>query len=234
MTTTLIKDQKCYFGAHDFSPTLSSLSLVLSREAKDDTTLGADTRSNCAGLKDVAAEMAGFFDASVMDGNAAPADTGSRVQLSFLALSETRGDPVYTFLAETASYEFGATVGDLLEASIGGVAAGELMRGQFVARGAISDGDVGDTVTPAVELGAVSAGEALFVVIHDFDAASAAGAFTVAIESGASEAMDGGGEPNARAAAAPGPISDTWFRVVVSGDDGATSDAAIILGKRKI
>lgn len=234
MAATIIRNQKCYFGTVDLSPQISSFSVLAGREMLDATALGDATRINVAGLREVSAEVAGFYDAAAVDGLLAPGGTGSQVQLSFLPVSETAGDAAYTFLAETASYEFGGATGDLVEFSAGGVAAGQLMRGYFAYRGAVPDGGVSDVTSATINLGAVGSDEALFVVVHDLDASTGASAIAVAIEAGATAAMSGGGEPVDYAANEVGPLSQIHYRAVVSGVGGASGDVAVIIGKRKV
>lgn len=177
MSEIILKDQKLWFGGYDLTGIMNALGLDYGAELQDNTVFGDDTKSNKGGLKTVAMQCEGFFDADPYDA-ALFANIGiADVPVSFGA-SSSEGDPAYTFKAILGEYSPGGSVGDLLAFSVGGSSTGKLVRGTLMVNGA-------KTATGSAtvrQLGAVTATQKVYAALHVISA-SAADTLDVIVES---------------------------------------------------
>lgn len=241
MGTEALLNATTFVGGFDFTGTMNQLSLSGDMEELDSTAFGSVARSRTAGLQDVAGQLVGFWDSGA--GQVDPevyATIGVANQVVTHTPHGTAGQVAYMYEAKEFSYNLFGEVGQLapytltLAGSSGNTHPG-LIRGQLAA----AKGDVSATgaLGSALNLGAVDAGEYLYLGFHVFTAGTTisvkvesddnAGFTTPSDVAGATigPLTTAGGTWMTRVA---GPITDTYFRLNVTAITGTFNVAGVI------
>lgn len=163
----------------------NSVNLSAEVDQLDSTTFGAGTyRSFVGGLKQVSAEVNGFWDAldTTYPDERLWTDLGvNSVPVSFVPSGGANGDLAYFMSALRASYAPGGSVGELISFSTTAVGDGA----KPLVRGTALHGSAARTSSgtgTAYQLGAVSASQRLYAAVHVF-AVAGSGTFTPIIQS---------------------------------------------------
>lgn len=222
MAKQILRDQKLWLGGYDLSGVISSLALDYGAEARDVATLGAATRIQKAGLKTLAAQHEGFWDAAggideELFGRVGLADA----PMSFAATDAAEGDTAFSFLALFGEYSPGEAIGNILAFSVSAQAGdGDgLVRGTLMHNATRSASGNGT----ALQLGAVGDSQKLFGALHVLSAAGTTPTLDVVAES---DDASGFASPTTRisfaqqtgigfewATPVAGPITDDWWRL---------------------
>jgi hypothetical protein len=230
-----------FVGGYDFTGTMNQLALTGDLEELDSTVFGSVARSRTAGLQDVTAQLVGFWDAGT--GQVDPvvfAALGGGVQVATHTPNGTAGDVAYMYQAREFSYNLFGEVGQLAPYTLSLMgSSGNAQPGLIRGRLAAAKGNVAATGAfgSVVELGAVAAGEYLYLAFHVFTAGTT---ISVKVQSddnaGMSSATDvasatigpitaAGGTWMTRVA---GPITDTHFRLNATAVTGTFNVAAAL------
>ena len=237
MAFDIIQDEKVFFGGYNLTASVMSYTLEMSRETQDDTTLNDDSRSNLLGLRAVTAQVEGLHDA-------VPYDAGLNDALSLndtpfsMAMTGTQGGLAYFFNATLGDYTpIQGSVGDIKGYSAGAASRGKLVRGIWLLNGSGLSSTGNGT---AYEIGAVAAGQKLYINTHLYGFNAGGDAISIDIESDASDDFTGSETTQATIAPATsltsvytvvdGAITDTWVRPVytISGSTPSFNVAVFI------
>jgi hypothetical protein len=226
MSSLVLSDAKIWVATYDLSGDLNQVALEEQVDAKDATTFGQTHRVRKGGQGDVLMGAAGFFNATGSSGadDVLPPLLGlgnNLLPISIGPEGAAEGNTAYCFPGLLTKYEVGARVGEMfgfrLEArtvrSISGVAPGRprLARGKIL----LSTQKTTTGSGTAFQLGAVSATQKLYVMLHAI--ATAGGTPTIRVQS---DNASGFPSPTTRATITAtsdwqviaGPITDDWWR----------------------
>lgn len=223
------------FRGLELSTKLNRVNLEYSSELLDATTFGPGktTRSRLKGLKNVIADVQGFYDTD----RSVPGTTGAKRvdeelfakisdlvtgQLTIGPNGNANGDIAYFFDVHSAEYVPGGSVGDIMGMSVSFQGNSDIVKGFYGLTGAYATGTHNGA---AINAGAVSATQKLNFVCHLHALEGLAGrALTANLQS----SVDAGfSSPVTRASFAfnsasiydsyysqvNGPITDTYWRV---------------------
>jgi len=236
MSTIVLSDQKIWMDGYDLTGDMNALGLDYSAEMQDDTTFGDDTKSMKGGLKMVTASAEGFVNTST-DKPLFDAVGVADKPFSFAAQS-AEGSTAFTFKSVFSEYAPGGEVGTMYSFSSSAAASGSLVRGTLMTNSTETATDDGTQRT----LGAVLAGEALYVALHVTAVTGTNPTLDVVIESSATGSFSG--EETTRITftqadditsewmSVAGAITDTFWRVTwaIGGTDTPTFTFAVIAG----
>lgn len=230
MAEFALTDATCWIGGYDFTGDLNQINLQASADELDATTFGSGGfRQRIAGLRTVQASLAGYW---YSDSSAAPdphvmPDLGTSDRVVTVAPDDAEGTVAYLFQGGKFSTQMFGQIGSVTPFSVEvmGTNAVGLVRGQVLkAKGNVNS--TGATGT-ALELGEVASGQYLYAVFHVFSAGTTV---TAVLES---DEADDFATATTRATFGPitttggtwatrvaGPITDTWYRLRVSGITG--------------
>lgn len=226
MGTEALISATTFVAGFDFTGTMNQLSLPGDLEALESTVFGNTARQRKSGLQDVNAQLVGFWDG---DDDAVDEQVfgklGGTSQVVTHTPHGTAAEVAYMYQATKFNYQMFGDVGTLAPYTLAlqGASANTqpgLIRGQLAA----AKGNVSATGAfgSAVSLGAVDAGEYLYLGFHVFTAGTTV---SVKVESDDAEAFSTpadvagatigpltavGGTWMTRVA---GPIADTWYRL---------------------
>ena len=231
MGTLVLDDATIWVGGYDFTGDANQVSVSASVAELDVTTFGSGGfRSRIGGLRDVTAQVAGFWSSGTSgapDPEMFP-DLGVADRVVTVAPDAAEGAVAYMFQGGKFTGQMFGQVGEAVPFSLnmsGSNKAG-LVRGQVLkAKGTVSaTGAIGT----ATELGAVASGQFLYATLHVFSAGTT---ITVVLESDADDTFASattratfgplttrGGTWAARVA---GPVTDTWYRLRVTAATGS-------------
>ena len=234
MATLVLDDATIWAAGYDFTGDVNQITLNASADELDVTTFGSGGyRSRIGGLRDVQAQVAGFWysDTSAPDPEIFPA-LGTADQVFTVAPTSDEGSVAYLFQAGKFTGQQFGQVGEATPFSLSAMGTNKagLIRGQVLkAKGDVSA--TGATGT-AVELGEVASGQFLYATLHVFTAGTT---LTVVLESDADNTFASattratfssitatGGTWATRVA---GAITDTWYRLRVTAATGTFSIA---------
>jgi hypothetical protein len=222
----VLTNAKIWAGAYDLSGQSNTLAVEYGAELKDATAFGDAARNNLAGLRTAGVGVDGNWDATLdagLFGYLGLAD----VPVSFAATA-AEGDRAFTLLAAAGEYRTGERVGEILPFGLRAGSRGlPILRGQIL-RSATVTGSGNGT---GFQLGQVSATQRIYGALHVTAASGATPTLDVKIQSDTS----GFPSPLDRItfaqktaigyewASAAGPITDDWWRVVVTVGGGSPS-----------
>lgn len=215
MSTSVLKNALLLFDGRDLSGQSNVVGLDYGAEAKDDTTLADDTRSNAGGLKTAGFAAEGFFDGA-MDADlfAAVGVSGSLISV---AEGLTVGDRAYNLRAVAGEYQpMGGQVGEMLEYSLNASARGNLQRGELLFHSpseiitgvgsGLQAGAAATQVTAILHVFGVSVADTLDVVVEsDVDNTFSTPATQITFAQAAAR--------SAERIVSVGAVTDTWWRV---------------------
>lgn len=225
-------------GGYDFTGDSNSVNLATEVDVLDVTTFGSGGwQENIAGLRSIALEVAGFWQAGA--GAVDPevwAGLGGSAQVHMVSAANTETQPAYGFQALKSSYSLLGDIGKAAPFSLKGVGAGAVpeVRGQIAkAKGSVAaTGQLGSILT----LGAPLAGQSAYAGLHVFGTPGTT--ITVQIQSAPTI---GFASPTTRGTLGPitatggtwmvpvaGPITDAFWRANVSAITGTFTVGAWI------
>lgn len=234
MSSFVLLDVTSYVGGFNLTTKMNQISMSLESDALEDTTFGTDGwRTRKSGLKDVSADLAGYWD------NEIDAETyaGLGVANEPVSISPTgvEGETAYLWRGERFSYQAFGSIGALVPFNVGMMGS----HSQGVARGAFLKSQanvsaIGGTGAEFELAGGIPDGAALYSNFHVFDAGTT---ITAVVESDEDDTFatattrlthgpltSVGGD----AQRIEGPITDTFFRVRVTAVTGTFSVACAI------
>lgn len=238
MASTILTDAQIFLAGYNFSGQSNAVALDYSSDMLDATTFGNTTRINAGGLKSAVGSAAGNWDSA--DSTAVDPVTFARVGTADLPLVIAEdgdvSDIAFLKRVTVAEYTVGGQVGELLPFSLTfeGTDGQPLVRGKLF-HNASATGNVTGT---AIQLGAVSATQYLYAVLHVF---SGSGSFDVLVQSASDEAFTtpttritftnvatGTAVASQWATRVAGAITDTWWRITAT--NPATRNFAVAVG----
>jgi hypothetical protein len=240
MAEFVLTDAFLYAGGYDFTTDTNSATLTLDAAALDATTFNSGGwTEQVGGLKSSNLAWSGFWSSASGVSDQAPDNQA----FPMLATSqpytfgpvETEGQVAYMFNAMKSSYSQGASVGELAPFGLSAVGASPdgTIRGRLSkARGTVaSTGAIGT----GVNVGALSSTQSLYATLHLFTVGTT---ITVTLQS---DDNSGFTSPTVLATFGPltasggtwmtkisGPITDTWYRFVVTAITGSFTLAGAI------
>lgn len=181
----VLTDCKLYVASFDLSADMNALALNYGAEMLDNTTFGATTRINKAGLKTILAQHEGLWDSNGTD---QPDDVffsrigTSDVPVTISPQTGADGELAFLFRAVHSEYAPGATVGDLLAFTVKmeGSDGDPLVRG-MVLHPATARTSTGNGT--ARQLGAVSATQSVVASLHVIAASGTSPTLDVTVRS---------------------------------------------------
>lgn len=227
MSTLTLTDAKIWVNASDLSGDMNAVALEEGVEARDATTFGAGTRTRKGGIRGVRMTASGFFNAagSGRSDDVLPTLVGNTPPnvnvISIGPAGSAEGGPAFCFPASLLRYAFGDEVDAMLpfnlEASTARTQAGSPSR-PSLARGTIllSSQKTATGSGTAYNLGAVAAGQKLYVAVHVL--AQSGGLPTLRVQSDSASNFPSPTDqltlvgPSADFRAVAGAITDTWWR----------------------
>jgi hypothetical protein len=202
-----------YADAYDFTTDTNQISMKVNADEKETTTFGGNGyRSRIGGLKDITADLQGYWQSDVATSVAnAPDPAGFSalgVANKVVSISPTGAEASTVFLAQLGefTYELGDAIGEVLPFTLSMSNSGGqgLIRGQMAkARGNMNATGVAGSV---VNLGAPTASQFVYAAFHVFSAGTT---ITVQVQSD-----DGAGFGSPTTRATIGPITTaggTWM-----------------------
>lgn len=219
MAKQILSNAKLYLDGYDLSGDASALALDYGADLVDLTTINQTTRVRAPGLKQFAANHAGFWSGGtdLVDEVLFARVGGAGVVSTICPTTGAVGEPCLFGQMDVASYVPGGAVGEALQFTVAMESASDLYRGTVLVNSA-----QGATGSSAVQnLGAVSSTQKLCAVLHVTDPVVGT-SIAVTIQSAA---LVGFGAPTTRitfatktakgaelAVAIPGPITDAFWR----------------------
>lgn len=230
-------DPVIYIGGYDMTQDLNSANLNIAAEELDNTVFGlGGYRRRIGGLKTVAAEFGGFWQAGA--GTVDPTvftDLAIADRVITMAPDDAETTPAYIWQGGSFTYSPFGQIGTVTPFSLGyrGTNGVGVVRGQLAkVKGNVSATGVAGSV---VEIGDVAANEFLYATLHVFSAGTT---ITVQVQSDDSGAFS---SPTTRATFSgitaaggtwatrvAGAITDTFWRLNVSAVTGTFSIAGAI------
>jgi len=238
MANYVLTKPKVYLHGYDLSALLRSIGgLVLTPAPVDNTTFGVGTRTHTAGLSGVEFTADGFSDFAADKSDTALTASFAVAGRVITVGPETgaAGEISYAFQALQGTYQpFGGSVGDMAAFVLSAGASGDWVRGTMLENGSFS----ATTNGTARSLGAASATQKIYAALQIL---SGTGTVGVRIESD-----DGAGfaspttritftSASGRAAewlSLAGPVTDTFWRAVITITAGGPFTIAVMMGIR--
>lgn len=234
---TVLKDVFLYIDGYDFRPVTSTATLTSEKESVDSTTFGSDgARENEKGLEQTTGEFAGKWTAgtSGVDSELWADLAGDDERIYTLGEAETETGVAWSFRANRTNYMAGGELGTLAPFNANAQGRSKLLRGQLAkAKAPVSATGV---IGSVVNLGAVSASQHVYAVLHLFGTAGSS--ITVQVQS---DDSSGFASPTTRGTIGPvtasgavsltpaaGAIADTHWRLNVSAISGTWTVAGFI------
>lgn len=166
MSSQIFSNAKLWVAGFDWSGDVNELALKFGAEAKDNTVLGAGTRTRVPGLMNFSFAHKGFWNGGVNNVDDAIFNSAFAVDGTVMSLdgqgSGVEGDIAYTGQMIAGSYEPGAKIGEMLEFGISGDGDGPLVRGTLMKNAAVTTTGTGTIF----QLGAVPAGQKMYASLH--------------------------------------------------------------------
>jgi len=165
MAKFVLYDQIVLVDDYDITGDTNAVALDYGCEVKNCTTFGDDTRVNTGGLKAVQCSIAGYYDADTEDAELFTNVGVSDKPISIIDDGDDEGDIAYFFNAVGGEYSIGAAIGEVMPFSLVAGAQGNLIKG-VMAHNARTTAETSSSNSTGVQLGAVTASQKLYAVIH--------------------------------------------------------------------
>lgn len=235
MTAFSLTDCFLYVGNYDFTTDSNNAVLTTDVATLDATNFNSDGNTEVVGgLFNASLNWQGFWQVDGSSDQAVDnqATLGTSEVYTFGPV-QTEGQPVYILNAHKSQYVLGGEVGAIAPFTLNAVSRGKTARGMLAkARGTVSGtGAMGS----GVNLGAIDADEYLYATFHNLVPGTTisltlqsddnSGFTTPTVRATLSGITTAGGTWVTPVA---GPITDTWFRFVVTAITGAHVVAASI------
>jgi hypothetical protein len=234
MSSFVLLDVTSYVGGFNLTTKMNQISMSAEADALDDTTFGnAGWRTRQSGLKDVDADLAGYWDNEI-DANAY-AGLGIANEAVSISPTGVEGETAYLWRGERFSYQAFGSIGALVPFNLGMMGS----HSQGVARGAFLKAQTNVSATGATGTefeiaGGIPSGAALYSNFHVFSVGTT---ITAVVESDEDDTF---ASATTRLTHGPltavggnvqriaGPITDTFFRLRVTAVTGTFSVACAI------
>lgn len=218
----VISDARLWVAQYDMSGHVNAVALDYSAESKDDTALQDTSRHRLGGLRMIALQCDGFFEAGALKpdeflpDNLAVAD----IPVSVCPIAGAAvGSRAFTFRALFADYKAGGQIGEIMPFSAGAEASrGPLVRGEVLHNGAQTTTGNGS----ARQLGAVSSQQRLYAALHILSVSGTSPTLDAVIQSDDNSGMSSATNRITFAQATAegsqwgsvvGPITDDYWRI---------------------
>lgn len=234
MGSFALVDVTTHVAGYDMTTDMNQLSMNVSADELEDTTFGSGKfRTRKAGLKDVEADLEGYWQAGTTAVDTESfASLGVADQVVTMGPSAVEGETAYLWRGEKFTYSSFGEIGSLVPFSLNmkGSNGQGLSRGVWL-KSKANVAAIGATGTAFQLVGGVASGAALYGNFHVFSAGTTV---TAVVESATANTFAGA---TTRLTFGPitavggtmvrlvGPITDTWFRVRVSAITGTFSVA---------
>ena len=228
MAKFIIDDAVILYGGRNISGDLNSISLEYSQDLADSTAFGDTSRRRLPGILDVVANHSGWWD-SISAADSLDGDLFAKVgavgaeQMSLTGEGGTLGDITYSFPVLSAQYNQGGSHGEVYPFNITANGNDPLVRGELF------ENSVRTTTANGAsrQLGAVSATETVFSIIHVTTLGTGTPVLDVTVESAATDfasptvrlthpqVNDASGVTSNRQSLVAA-VTDTWWRMVLT------------------
>lgn len=220
----ILTDANVFVDGFEMQSEMNALSVDPSKETKEDTAFGQNTRSFVPGLKTVAMNVSGICK-QVNEANLSDIDN-ENVVVTF-SDENSEGAVAYSFKSSQSSYNKSFTHGELVEFSFDAFATNDMVRGYIAS---IEKNVTTDGVGSALNLGAITSGQKLYASLHVLSV-SDSDSLDVDIEMDATGAFSGSESvvasfntaslPTSEWVEVEGPLTGDYFRAVhaVTGTD---------------
>lgn len=222
MATYVIENCKLYVAQYDFSGDTNQVRLTAEVEEKEDTNFDSGgSREYLAGLRTSQAEHNGFVDLTddgvdeILFDKVAAANT----PMTICPTDGSDGEIAYALQSLVANYAPGESIGEVMAFTVTARGDGPLVRGTIMVAGAKTTTGAGT----ARQLGAVTATQKLYAVLHVVAASGTNPTLDVVVQSDDAEGM---GSPTSRitftqatvitsewATPVDGAITDDWWQI---------------------
>lgn len=166
MAHQIIKDARLWIAQYDIAGHANRCVLDYAAEMQDDTPLNVTARKRMGGLKTIALQCEGMYEAGVgMPDELIPANLGvADVPVSLCPIAGAAvGSRAFTFRANLAEYQLGGLIGEMARFSAGAEASqGPLVRGEVLHNTTQTASGNGS----ARQLGAVTSQQRLYAALH--------------------------------------------------------------------
>ena len=235
MAKQVITDALIAAHGYDLSNTSNSVALEYGADAVADTCFGAGTRTAAGGLKTVSMGAEGYWQ------SAPDASLFSRVGVAggvvTVAARGDTGDPAYSFAAMVGEYAPEGSVGEMFGFTVSAAAQDQLFRGTVLAEGLASGGGTGSWGSSWLQLGSVSASQRAHIAVHVLSitgggsvsafAQSGPGNAPAPVDRTTQHAFGSIPAPGSAYASVAGPITDSWWRLLLTFEGGATAASVL-------
>jgi len=178
MAEQIVRDAKLWMGVSELSGDMTSIVLDHGADAVENTTLGDTTRTRLGGLKNIGLSMEGYFDIAPDNAFFGALSVANAV-VSVGKTDGSDGSGAFTFQSLAGAYGASGAIGEMLTFSASAEGRGDLISGTIMhnaARTATGDGT-------ARQLGAVAAGQSLYLAMHVIAASGTTPTLDVIVES---------------------------------------------------
>lgn len=167
MAAQILSNAKLWVQGFDWTGDVNALALKYGADAKENTVLGAGTRTRLAGLQFFSFAHRGFWNGGNNNVDDAIWNSVFAVNDAIMSIdpagSGVEGDLAYTGQCELVDYKPGAKVGDMLEFEVAGDSDGAvLVRGTLMANRTVTVTGNGSIF----QLGAVGAAQKMYASLH--------------------------------------------------------------------
>lgn len=169
MASIVLTDCALLLDQYDLSGDHNAMSIQVDRAAVENTTFGSSSRTYLPGLMDASFSHNGY---SQSDGTSAVEDvlsfddfaSQSIRTMTVVPAGLTAGNVAYTFRSVQADLSLGGSIGDVYAFSVSGNSTSDVGRVTIAEAGASARSSTFDT--SGYQLGALSTGDKLIVVVH--------------------------------------------------------------------
>lgn len=223
MAIYVAKTPKILLGGFDLSSFVNQMRISGKRADLDNTTAGSGgVRERLVGMREGDFAGSGFYDA---DGTSAPDEALNALQglldvpVTYAISSGTEGSLGYTLLGGSFEWKQGGQVNTVHPFEFSGAASDSGPIRATVMRNSVATGSSNGT---AFQLGALSATQRIFVVLHVFNATGTTPQIALKLQSSVDQAftsptdritLTAAGARSYRSGSLLGVVTDTWWRV---------------------
>jgi len=236
MAKQILQNARLFYGGYDLSGSANALSITYGADVQESTVLVDTFRSRLGGLKDVQFSHAGYWD-DAEDATLHSAVGGSEV-VTVLPATGAEGEVGYIIDAVNTEYNREASIGEVFAFTLSGAArATGLIRGTVLIN---AQGITASGTGTGYNLGSVASGQSLYAALHVLSISGSGATLDVLVESDVDNTFSSPATQitftqataqEAQLQSAPGPITDSWFRVNYTvGGTSPSVDFAVVVG----
>jgi len=225
MASFILTNAKVLYNGRDLSGILNQIALSNEVDIQESTTFGATYKTRLAGLFSPSMNLNGYWESASGTDSADSDLFGTFGQgpalISVSPQGASLGDVSYSMQVEQATYNPGASLGEIFAFSLAVQGTGKLLRGTVMEFGTFTASGNGTSR----QLGSVSSSQKIYSALHVTAASGTNPTLGVAVES---DDASGFVSPvtrithsqftgvGAELKSADGPITDTWWRLVLT------------------